>query len=116
MKFFGLFEIKWLDNEKCSCGRKAVYLDKCISCIQLEYYNKGYNKADRESRDYIQRWSRAYYNKGVEDGIAAHREKTTQSLSKDMVNHLIVLCHPDKHNGSRLANEVTKWLLSIRGK
>lgn len=26
---------------------------------------------------------------------------------------LLQLCHPDKHNGSKLAQQITQWLLSL---
>ncbi|MBC8284899.1 MAG: hypothetical protein H8E32_13870 [Nitrospinae bacterium] len=35
---------------------------------------------------------------------------------KEMILPLIQLCHPDKHKGSKLSNEVTRWLLEEREK
>lgn len=32
------------------------------------------------------------------------------------LRQLIQLCHPDKHNGSASSNEVTQWLLTMKGK
>lgn len=32
----------------------------------------------------------------------------------DNINALIQLCHPDKHDGSRLATVTTQWLLNVR--
>ena len=31
------------------------------------------------------------------------------------IKHLISLCHPDKHKGSKIANDMTVWLLNQRG-
>ena len=36
------------------------------------------------------------------------------ALNPTMVKRLIGLCHPDKHNNSRAATEVTQWLLAQR--
>lgn len=33
---------------------------------------------------------------------------------RDRLRALLMLTHPDKHNGSRLANDTTAWLLSVR--
>lgn len=35
-------------------------------------------------------------------------------IPTDMFRRLLMLCHPDKHQNSELANEVTKWLLNQR--
>jgi uncharacterized Zn finger protein (UPF0148 family) len=32
----------------------------------------------------------------------------------EKLKHLIALCHPDKHKGSKIANDVTVWLLNQR--
>lgn len=32
----------------------------------------------------------------------------------EKLKHLISLCHPDKHKGSKIATDVTVWLLSQR--
>jgi hypothetical protein len=38
------------------------------------------------------------------------------SFEDDLIKKLIYLCHPDKHNNSEVANEVTKHLLNLRNK
>lgn len=38
------------------------------------------------------------------------------AIQPDMLDRLIRLAHPDKHGNSETSNEVTKWLLSRRGK
>ncbi len=40
------------------------------------------------------------------------REK--EALSPARIVELIQLCHPDRHNGSEKATEITKWLLEMR--
>jgi hypothetical protein len=37
-------------------------------------------------------------------------------LTQERIKSLIVLCHPDRHQGrhERLATETTQWLLSMR--
>jgi hypothetical protein len=37
-------------------------------------------------------------------------------IPDDMVNRLIRLCHPDRHNNSEASNTATKWLLDVRKK
>ncbi len=36
------------------------------------------------------------------------------AIPDDRLRQLIQLCHPDKHNGSATANEVTQWLLTLK--
>lgn len=38
------------------------------------------------------------------------------SFDTDLIKKLIYLCHPDKHNNSEIACEVTKSLLNMRNK
>lgn len=35
-------------------------------------------------------------------------------IELEMLNRLIRLCHPDKHDNSKASNEVTAWLLDQR--
>jgi hypothetical protein len=35
-------------------------------------------------------------------------------IPENMFRKLLMLCHPDKHNNSPLATEVTQWLLEQR--
>ncbi len=42
------------------------------------------------------------------------RERQVSQLSEEDVHRLLQLCHPDKHNGSSLAVEMTQKLLTIK--
>lgn len=37
------------------------------------------------------------------------------AIPPDVLKKLLHLAHPDKHGGSKIANEATQWLLSVRG-
>ena len=41
-------------------------------------------------------------------------ERRQDQFSQEELNTLITLCHPDKHAGSKRANEITSKLLSMR--
>jgi regulator of replication initiation timing len=41
---------------------------------------------------------------------------TPSTFTADEVKTLIVLCHPDKHGGSKVANEITAKLIKMRKK
>ncbi len=34
----------------------------------------------------------------------------------ERMRQLLHLCHPDKHSGSKTANEITQWLLEMRNR
>ena len=36
-------------------------------------------------------------------------------LDEEMLNRVIRLCHPDKHNNSKAATEITQLLLEMKG-
>lgn len=39
-----------------------------------------------------------------------------EAIPPDMLRVLLLLAHPDRHNGSQAANKATTWLLQQRGK
>ena len=41
-------------------------------------------------------------------------EEKTFNLDDQQLKHLISLCHPDKHNNSKIANKITAMLLKKR--
>lgn len=57
------------------------------------------------------------YRAGYSAGFAAGSRiaaPASPSIDKDRLRALIRLCHPDLHDGSKLATETTAWLLSLR--
>lgn len=48
--------------------------------------------------------------------LDAARAAPPVALTTQQITNLLALCHPDKHGGSKRANEVTRWLLSQRRK
>lgn len=43
-----------------------------------------------------------------------NQQQQATNINEDLLKRLIMLCHPDKHGGSAVAEDVTKQLLSIR--
>jgi len=41
-------------------------------------------------------------------------EEKTLNLDKQQLKHIISLCHPDRHNNSKISNEITTILLKKR--
>jgi hypothetical protein len=57
----------------------------------------------------------------MEGELAALREQyfllksqKAAPIPEDKLKKMIMLCHPDKHNGSKTSTEITQWLLSLR--
>jgi hypothetical protein len=74
-----------------------------------------YTTLSREYHDLVTRWSRMnelLEEKGVPEFIENIRKN--QIFSKEEIKVLISLCHPDKHENSKKAEEITKKLLSMR--
>lgn len=60
-----------------------------------------------------------WWQRGYAAGRAAAlemSEATPAPLDRARIRQLLQLCHPDRHDQSPLAGEVTTWLLSMRGK
>jgi hypothetical protein len=78
-------------TSECECGRpKPAKFPTCWACKQ---------EKDKEIA----------YSHGY---VAGRRDASTLDAAR--VRQLLQLCHPDKHNGSPIANEITAWLLSMR--
>ena len=79
-----------------------------------------YTKLSREYYDLVTKWERMNEllgEKGVlELGMLEFIEniRKNQIFSKEEIKVLISLCHPDKHENSKKAEEITKKLLSMR--
>jgi regulatory protein YycI of two-component signal transduction system YycFG len=44
------------------------------------------------------------------------QQATNKQFTQDEIKRLILLCHPDKHQGKQIAHELTHKLLSMRSK
>jgi hypothetical protein len=51
--------------------------------------------------------------RAIED-VRVANQTMSGIIPQERLMALIRLCHPDRHAGSELANETTKWLLSLR--
>jgi hypothetical protein len=47
------------------------------------------------------------------DRLRAALDATQPAIPGEMRRLLVLLCHPDKHNGSQAATKATTWLLSL---
>lgn len=55
-------------------------------------------------------------NQSLRSQLRDHGQIVIQDsgIPPEKLKALVQLCHPDKHNGSRAANDMTQWLLSQR--
>lgn len=89
----------------CDCGRtKKAAFNTCWKCkqaaLEQQAFRQGYEAAEEELS--------TAYDRGFAAGVEASRPP------KELLKRLIQLCHPDKHDGSKTATEVTQFLLSLR--
>lgn len=66
-------------------------------------------------RDLVRDWNSLVELVNAKGGLQAlkMRGESTQ-FSSDDIKRLLVLCHPDKHDGKQLAHDMTKKLLALR--
>ena len=88
--------------------------DHCGEYFQPKYANSKlcypcWKKRETAFRQYD-------YLVGLVDRLESqlYKRSSEQAIPPDMLKKLILLSHPDKHDNSRTANEVTQWLLSRR--
>lgn len=83
--------------------------------IEKKAYRKGYEEGrEDQHRLSFSEGATKGYNKGYSAGLKRGRAESTLNLSKEQVKVLISLCHPDKHNNSQTATQMTQWLLTQR--
>ena len=46
----------------------------------------------------------------------ARRYSTLDRELAEQIPRLLMVCHPDRHNGSQAATKATQWLLNVRGR
>lgn len=54
------------------------------------------------------------YALGFQTGQLQGERNAKQSITPDRLRQLKQLCHPDKHGGNELSNDVATWLNSIK--
>lgn len=101
-----------------SCESKGVDVGCCTVCGAYsgeeswrKLCKRCYSKKKRAEElsgknDYERLWKEA---------LARLNQQSQETIiNDDLLKRLIMLCHPDKHGGSLVAEDVTKQLLSIR--
>lgn len=82
-----------------------------ISTIQhLEAYKRAFIRVTGNWNELVDRINQ----KGGEDFLEHGSLNPASQFNPEDVNRLIRLCHPDKHNNSDVANEITKKLLKLK--
>lgn len=116
---------------KCRQGFIPEYewQKKCWNCFfnsiegaewkaRKEQQSNGFNwekakEDDRKRQQEQTRQEEAYSRQQQRD---YHGRFAAPVLDKDFLRKLIMLCHPDKHGGSTMSNEVTQKLLQMKEK
>lgn len=57
-----------------------------------------------------------YLEAVLAEAEARAQNATPEAIPPDMLRVLLLLAHPDRHNGSKAANKATAWLLQQRGR
>lgn len=78
--------------------------------LHLETYKKAHARVTGNWNELVERINA----KGGEDFLEHGVLNPPSQFSKEEVDRLVRLCHPDKHNGSIVANEITKKLLKLK--
>lgn len=76
-----------------------------------------YRTLDRYNDQLLERWNqvvRKINAKGGDDFLENGTLAPANPFSQEDIRRLISLCHPDKHDGKKIAVEMTQKLLSLK--
>lgn len=109
-----------MTRERCTCENcgAAFYRDttepwkkKCLTCWKK---SKATTSTLGESANHL----RHELYDALEEAARLRRMlmqvERRSAIPSDVLKKLLHLAHPDKHGGSKIANEATRWLLSQR--
>lgn len=91
----------------------VLVFDRVQRHIRKQGYEEGFSEGRLEG---FREGASLAYREGVRDGMKAVKKtpKATKGLTQEQIKTLITLCHPDKHNNSQTATQITQWLLTQR--
>lgn len=105
-----------------SCGRE-FYQDEpwkktCLSCWKASKCADRTITIDadevKEMRQQVESLQQQVFDLYGENFRLKKNQSALPSGMKDRIKDLIFLAHPDKHDGSPKATEITRWLLDVR--
>jgi hypothetical protein len=70
----------------------------------------------REYQELREKWNRLVGQINAKGGLHFLNNPPPAALTKQDVRSLLQLCHPDKHQGRELAQEMTRKLLAMKEK
>jgi hypothetical protein len=73
----------------------------CIGCF------KENKRKEREQEQFREQFR-------YKPGKSTYQTPPAPAIPPDMLKVLIMLCHPDRHQGKQMATEATQWLLKQR--
>lgn len=118
----------WGEWVKCSSCRqgfmpKYEWQKKCWTCFLASAEGRAWQARKEQQSNGFGRNSQEQYERArrgeqqqQQQERGYHGRFTSPVLDKDFLRKLIMLCHPDKHGGSAMSNEVTKQLLQMKEK
>lgn len=86
--------------------------DGCHKSFFSKYENTRLCYNCYKKRDHAFKWHDHLVAENHRLEVLLSEEKRKKILPTEMARKLLMLAHPDRHNNSKLSNEVTKWLLS----
>lgn len=110
------------------CWKKAHYiepskadgaLDQALDRIQeLEHEQQEAAAREQKQRTRIRKLTERFRESTAQlsEATAVLEHALRSPIPPQRLRTLIMLCHPDRHNNSERATEMTRWLLALRDK
>ena len=86
-----------------------------VSAKKYEYERKLRMEYQQRYSELVKEWNRVVGEINARGGWCAVMEAPPRQLDKADIQKLLSLCHPDKHGGKEIAQEMTVKLLKLRG-
>jgi hypothetical protein len=100
-------EVQGVVADRDQWRNRALAAEQYLSTVEAQV-----NEAAQAAEERIAAAERR--TQAAEKRAAAN--KSSNPIQVERVKHLLMLCHPDKHGNSALANDVTRWLLTLKSR
>jgi hypothetical protein len=97
-------------------GLMIMFTDYFVRRTRLEAITNAHEKLTHEYYQLLKQWNTLVGQINARGGLTYLNKPPPAAITKEDVKILLQLCHPDKHQGRQIAQQMTAKLLSMREK
>lgn len=97
-------------------GVKIMFFDFFVTKKEHDKLMDAFTVVHFRYKELMKQWNTLVGQINARGGLAYLNKPPPAAITKEDVKILLQLCHPDKHQGRRIAQEMTTKLLAMREK